>query len=66
MVGPIDERFFLQMLNTMNFIWAFNFLPAVDVDTKKPIVVDLWAYHKVQPWDTETLRNPIFDTKNDF
>ena len=37
----------LQMLNTMNFIWAFNFDKAIDPNTKEPIPVDLWAYHKV-------------------
>jgi hypothetical protein len=35
------------MLNTMNFIWAFNFDRAINPETKKPIPVDLWAYHKV-------------------
>jgi len=34
------------MLNTMNFIWAFNFDRAINPGTKEPIPVDLWAYHK--------------------
>jgi len=34
------------MLNTMNFIWAFNFDHAINLETKEPIPVDLWAYHK--------------------
>jgi hypothetical protein len=38
----------LQMLNTMNFVWAFNFDHAINPETKEPIPVDLWAYHKVR------------------
>jgi len=34
------------MLNTMNFVWAFNFGHAINPRTKEPIPVDLWAYHK--------------------
>jgi hypothetical protein len=35
------------MLNTMNFVWAFNFDHAINPETKEHIPVDLWAYHKV-------------------
>jgi len=34
------------MLNTMNLIWAFDFSPAIDPDTKKPIPVDIHDYAK--------------------
>ncbi|KAG8697762.1 hypothetical protein FRC09_007652 [Ceratobasidium sp. 395] len=34
------------MLNTMNLIWAFDFSPAIDPQTKKPIPVDTHDYAK--------------------
>ncbi|KAF8608239.1 cytochrome P450 [Ceratobasidium sp. AG-I] len=34
------------MLNTMNLIWAFDFGPAIDPDTKKPLPVNIHDYAK--------------------
>lgn len=36
------------MLNTMNLIWAFDFGPAIDPDTKKPLPVNIHDYAKVR------------------
>jgi len=34
------------MMNTMNFVWAFDFSLAINPKTKQPIPIDLWDYHK--------------------
>jgi hypothetical protein len=39
----------LQILNTMNLIWAFNFDLARNPETKEVIPVDVWDYEKVRP-----------------
>lgn len=42
-----DAEFILQELNTANFIWGFDFLPAIDPDTGKEVYPDLDDYDEV-------------------
>ena len=45
--GACSTDLFLQMLNAMNLLWAFNFSPAKDPITGHPIPIDLNAMNEV-------------------
>jgi hypothetical protein len=36
------------MVNTMNLLWAFDFGPEIDLETGKPLPVDIFNYVEVR------------------
>jgi hypothetical protein len=49
---PYEARAIIQELNAANFIWAFDFLPAIDPDTGKEVYPDLDNHTEVSDGST--------------